>query len=143
MFTKVLVANRGEIACRVIRTLHKLGIQAVSVYSDADVRAMHVALADESFRIGPAPAKLSYLAVRTSSQPDIPLIVKSADPGSMIYQLTTRTQLTQVHLIGWMPARTAKPLSPLITVGSIAAHFVDQHELRDERDLETFLRQSA
>ena len=61
MFTKVLVANRGEIACRVIRTLHKLGIQAVSVFSDADAHSMHVALADESFRIGPAPAKQSYL----------------------------------------------------------------------------------
>src|ERR1700732_3664539 len=61
MFTKVLVANRGEIACRIIRTLRKLGIQAVSVFSDADRHAMHVALADESFRIGPAPAKQSYL----------------------------------------------------------------------------------
>jgi urea carboxylase len=61
MFTKVLVANRGEIACRLIRTLRRLGIQAVSVFSDADAHAMHVALADESFRIGPAPAKQSYL----------------------------------------------------------------------------------
>src|ERR1700737_5369780 len=61
MFTKVLVANRGEIACRVISTLRRLGIQAVSVFSDADAHAMHVALADESFRIGPAPAKQSYL----------------------------------------------------------------------------------
>jgi urea carboxylase len=61
MFTKVLIANRGEIACRIIRTLHKLGIEAVSVYSDADAHAMHVAMADESFRIGPAPAKQSYL----------------------------------------------------------------------------------
>jgi urea carboxylase len=61
MFTKVLVANRGEIACRVIRSLHKLGVQAVSVFSDADAHAMHVGLADQSFRIGPAPAKESYL----------------------------------------------------------------------------------
>jgi urea carboxylase len=61
MFTKVLIANRGEIACRVIRTLRKLGIQAVAVFSDADAHAMHVTLADESFRIGPAPAKQSYL----------------------------------------------------------------------------------
>ena len=61
MFTKILIANRGEVACRVIRTLRKLAIKAVSVFSDADVHAMHVGLADESFRIGPAPAKESYL----------------------------------------------------------------------------------
>jgi urea carboxylase len=64
MFTKVLVANRGEIACRVISTLRKLGIGAVAVFSDADAHAMHVALADESFRIGPAPAKQSYLDIQ-------------------------------------------------------------------------------
>jgi urea carboxylase len=64
MFTKVLVANRGEIACRVIRTLHNLGIQAVAVFSDADAHTRHVAQADESFRIGPAPANQSYLNTR-------------------------------------------------------------------------------
>jgi urea carboxylase len=61
MFEKVLIANRGEIACRVIRTLRKLGIRSAAVYSDADVHAMHVAMADEAFRIGPAPAGQSYL----------------------------------------------------------------------------------
>ena len=67
MFTKVLVANRGEIACRVIRTLRKLGIQAVSVFSDADAHSMHVALADESYPIGPAPAAQSYLNTQRDS----------------------------------------------------------------------------
>ena len=61
MFTKILIANRGEIACRVIRTARRMGIATVAVYSDADARNPHVALADEAIRIGPAPAAESYL----------------------------------------------------------------------------------
>jgi urea carboxylase len=61
MFTKVLVANRGEIACRIIRTLQNLDIRSVAIYSDADAHAMHVRMADESVRVGPAPANQSYL----------------------------------------------------------------------------------
>ncbi|WP_265522721.1 acetyl/propionyl/methylcrotonyl-CoA carboxylase subunit alpha [Oerskovia flava] len=59
----VLVANRGEIACRIIETLRRLGIRAVAVHSDADARARHVALADVAVRLGPAPAAQSYLDV--------------------------------------------------------------------------------
>ncbi len=61
MFSKILIANRGEIACRVIRTAKKMGIATVAVYSDADARAPHVKMADEAVRLGPAPASESYL----------------------------------------------------------------------------------
>ncbi|RWC23955.1 MAG: acetyl-CoA carboxylase biotin carboxylase subunit [Mesorhizobium sp.] len=61
MFTKILIANRGEIACRVIKTARKMGIATVAVYSDADRDAVHVEMADEAVHIGPSPAAQSYL----------------------------------------------------------------------------------
>src|SRR3982751_3059661 len=61
MFKKILIANRGEIACRVIRTAKKMGIETVAVYSDADARAPHVMMADEAVRLGPPAASESYL----------------------------------------------------------------------------------
>ncbi|MES2889080.1 MAG: acetyl/propionyl/methylcrotonyl-CoA carboxylase subunit alpha [Pseudomonadota bacterium] len=63
MFDKILIANRGEIACRVVRTARQMGIRTVAVYSDADRDAQHVALADEAVCIGPAPSRESYLVV--------------------------------------------------------------------------------
>jgi 3-methylcrotonyl-CoA carboxylase alpha subunit len=61
MFNKILIANRGEIACRVIKTARRMGIKTVAVYSDADASAMHVAMADEAYHIGGSPAAESYL----------------------------------------------------------------------------------
>ncbi|QFU74708.1 acetyl/propionyl/methylcrotonyl-CoA carboxylase subunit alpha [Halioglobus maricola] len=61
MFNKILIANRGEIACRVIKTAREMGIATVAVYSDADRDALHVAMADEAIHIGPPPARESYL----------------------------------------------------------------------------------
>ena len=63
MFQTVLVANRGEIACRVIRTLRAMGIRSVAVHSDADAGARHVREADVAVRLGPAPARESYLSI--------------------------------------------------------------------------------
>lgn len=63
MFRKILIANRGEIACRVMETAKRLGIRTVAVYSDADANAKHVAMADEAYRLGPAPVGESYLKI--------------------------------------------------------------------------------
>ena len=63
MFSKVLIANRGAIACRIIRTLKRMGVGSVAVFSDADAGSPHVAQADEAVRIGPAPSAQSYLDV--------------------------------------------------------------------------------
>lgn len=63
MFSKILIANRGEIACRVIKTARKMGIATVAIYSDADAKALHVQMADEAVHIGPSPANQSYIVI--------------------------------------------------------------------------------
>jgi len=65
LFKKILIANRGEIACRIIRTARRMGIGTVAVYSDADAEALHVRLADEAVRIGPPPSAESYLKIES------------------------------------------------------------------------------
>ena len=63
MFQKILIANRGEIACRVIKSAQKMGIKTVAVYSDADRNALHVKMADEAVHIGASPANQSYIVI--------------------------------------------------------------------------------
>ena len=63
MFSKILIANRGEIACRVMRTAKRMKIATVAVYSEADADALHVAMADEAVAVGPAPSSESYLVI--------------------------------------------------------------------------------
>lgn len=81
MFKKVLIANRGEIACRVIRTLKKMGVQSVAIYSQADAGARHVLDADEAVCIGPAPAAESYLNVEKILQVAIETGAQAIHPG--------------------------------------------------------------
>src|SRR5260370_37791577 len=75
LFSKILIANRGEIACRVIKTARRMGIATVAVYSEADAGALHVALADEARLIGPPPARDSYLNIAA-------IIVAAHDSGA-------------------------------------------------------------
>src|ERR1700726_956113 len=63
MFRSVMIANRGEIACRIARTAKRLGMRTIAVYSAADARALHVRLCDEAYFIGPAPPPESYLSI--------------------------------------------------------------------------------
>src|SRR5665213_945371 len=63
MFKRILIANRGEIACRIIKTARRMGIATVAVYSEADRDALHVEMADAAFPIGPPPAAQSYLVI--------------------------------------------------------------------------------
>src|ERR1700680_3146689 len=63
MFKRILIANRGEIACRIIKTARRMGIATVAVYSDADADALHVEMADEAVPIGPPPAAQAYLLI--------------------------------------------------------------------------------
>jgi propionyl-CoA carboxylase alpha chain len=63
MFKKILIANRGEIACRVIKSARRMGIATVAIYSDADKHALHVRMADEAVHVGPAPANQSYIVI--------------------------------------------------------------------------------
>src|SRR6476660_7581176 len=62
MFSKILIANRGGIACRVARTARRMGVRTVAIYSDADAGALHVEACDEAYRLGPPPPRESYLA---------------------------------------------------------------------------------
>ncbi|HEX3859402.1 MAG TPA: biotin carboxylase N-terminal domain-containing protein, partial [Pseudolabrys sp.] len=63
MFKRILIANRGEIACRIIKTARRMGIETVAVFSDADKDALHVEMADTAVAIGPPPAAESYLVI--------------------------------------------------------------------------------
>lgn len=80
-YSKILVANRGEITCRIIKTAHKMGISCVSVYSDADANSVHVKQADESRHIGPSPAYLSYLNIEKICEVAIETGAQAIHPG--------------------------------------------------------------
>jgi propionyl-CoA carboxylase alpha chain len=81
MFKKILIANRGEIACRVIKTARRMGIRTVAVHSDADARALHVEMADERLHIGPSPAAQSYLVIEKIVEACLKTGAEAVHPG--------------------------------------------------------------
>jgi propionyl-CoA carboxylase alpha chain len=81
MFNKILISNRGEIACRIARTARQMGIQTVAVYSEADANSLHVSLADEAVCIGPAPAGQSYLAIESVVEACLDTEAEAVHPG--------------------------------------------------------------
>lgn len=81
MFKKILIANRGEIACRIIRTCKRMGIKTIAVYSEADATALHVDMADESYLIGPAPARESYLNAQIIIETALEYGAEAVHPG--------------------------------------------------------------
>jgi len=81
MFTKLLIANRGEISCRIIKTAKRMGILTVALYSDADKNALHVKLADEAVHVGPAPSKDSYLQAEKIIQIALKVGADAIHPG--------------------------------------------------------------
>ena len=95
MFKSVLVANRGEIACRVFRTAQRMGMRTIAVYSDADAEALHVKMADDAVRLGPAPARESIIEQALLPQPeDYP----DAEERRLLYVALTRAK-EQVWLL--------------------------------------------
>ena len=101
---KVLVANRGEIACRVIRTLKNMGITSVAVYSDADKNALHVKMADEAYYLGPSPSTESYLVQQKIIDISLQNGVDAIHPGygflSENSGFATKLQTNKIKLIG-------------------------------------------
>ena len=81
MFNKILIANRGEIACRIIKTARSMGVASVAVYSDADRHALHVQMADESVYIGPSPSTESYLVADRIIQAALETGAEAIHPG--------------------------------------------------------------
>ncbi|MCD5310656.1 acetyl-CoA carboxylase biotin carboxylase subunit [Kineosporia babensis] len=128
MFDTVLVANRGEIAVRVIRTLRRLNVRSVAVYSDADAQARHVREADEAFRLGPAPARDSYLSIERLVEACLTTGAQAVHPGygflSENPAFATALEVAGVVFIG-PPAQAIQTMGDKITAkNTVTAHGV-------------------
>ncbi|MDO6693400.1 acetyl/propionyl/methylcrotonyl-CoA carboxylase subunit alpha [Aliiglaciecola sp. 3_MG-2023] len=122
---KLLIANRGEIACRIIKTAKKLGIKTVAVYSDADANALHVKMADEAVRLGPAPSRESYLKGELIIAAAIKLNVDAIHPGyGFLSENSQFCRLCEQHNIIFV----GPPIGAIEAMGSKSAakHIMEQ-----------------
>lgn len=108
MFQKILIANRGEIAVRIIRACRELGIRTVAVYSEADKDALHAQLADEAVCIGPASSKDSYLNMERILSATIATKAEAIHPGFGFYQRTAALHRCVRNVMWLLSARLLK-----------------------------------
>ena len=123
MFSKILVANRGEIACRVVKTARKMGIKTVAVFSDADRQALHVQMADEAIHIGASPASQSYIDIKKVVNAAKSCGAEAIHPGYGFFQkivnLPRRFQKQKSHLLD-LPKGAIESMGDKITSKKIA-----------------------
>lgn len=118
MFTKLLIANRGEISCRIIKTAQRMGILTVALYSDADQQALHVKMADEAVHVGPSPSKDSYLQAEKIIQIALKVGADAIHPGyGFLSENATFANLCKQHNIVFV----GPPVSAIEAMGSKSA----------------------
>lgn len=118
MFTKLLIANRGEISCRIIKTAKRMGILTVALYSDADQQALHVKMADEAFHVGPSPSKESYLQAEKIIQIALKVGADAIHPGyGFLSENAIFANLCKQHNIVFV----GPPVSAIEAMGSKSA----------------------
>ena len=112
MFSKILIANRGEIACRIIKTARRMGVATVAVYSDADKGALHMKMADETVHIGPSASAESYLVIDK-------IIESRGDVDDVSHFVTWEPPLLLLRIHGAKCTRSARSVVRQIDVYSI------------------------
>ena len=129
MFQKILIANRGEIACRVIRTARRMGIRTVAVYSEADRDARHVGLADEAVCIGPPPSRESYLVIDNLIAACQQTGAEAVHPGygflSEKEEFARRLEDKGIVFIGPKPHAIGAGSSPVRSATFVSIHEID------------------
>ena len=131
MFDKILIANRGEIACRVIRSAQKMGIKTVAVYSEADRNALHVQMADEAVFIGPPPSTQSYLLKEKILQACIDTGAQAVHPGyGFLSENSEFCELLASAGIVFIGPKT-HAIKAVLESGLLSGLIIDEHTARE------------